>query len=548
MDTRQLHIVCSIPGDNVRYRLRDVVMRINLRLKLALVLLAVGALVVAGTALFAHWSFERGYVREVQARQMEQIQASVEALEREYVAADGWARVQRERRRWLRIVFAAGRSDGRIPHWARRFETDRDQSWPPRRYSSEYDGGERRGADASAASVSADGRRRPRRAGLPMRMMLLDAQRQVLIGDAQAAGLLTLTPVVVAARTVGFVGVAPGPELDELSDIRFVDAQRRQFVWIGAAFVVLCAVLAWPLSSALTARVREIAAGARELASGHYAARVHVTSNDELGRLARDFNDLAVALERIERSRREWVADISHELRTPLATMRAEVEALQDGVRPLSLQAVDALHLDVVRLGRLIDDLYDLSRSDLGALSYHKRSLDPCAVLRADVRGVEAEFEKTDIAVQVNAAVDVQVHADADRLSQLFRNLLANSARYTDTGGRLEIEVTREGRWVVFAFNDSAPGVPGEELPHLFERFHRVERSRSRDTGGAGLGYAICRNIALAHGGRISVDHSALGGLCVQVRLPLDLSGDVSGDFSADVSGDASRELPGEGP
>ena len=95
-------------------------MRINLRLKLALVLLSVGALVVAGTALFAHWSFERGYVREVQARQMEQIQATVEALAREYVAADGWSRVQRERRRWLRIVFAAGRSDGRVPRWARR--------------------------------------------------------------------------------------------------------------------------------------------------------------------------------------------------------------------------------------------------------------------------------------------------------------------------------------------------------------------------------------------------------------------------------------------
>ena len=519
-------------------------MRINLRLKLALVLLSVGALVVAGTALFAHWSFERGYVREVQARQMEQIQATVEALAREYVAADGWSRVQRERRRWLRIVFAAGRSDGRVPRWARRLESARDQSWPSRWRSAERDGRERRGEVASAASTSADGRRSPRRARLPMRMMLLDAQRQVLIGDAQAVESLTLRPVVVAARTVGFVGVLPGPELDELSDIRFVDAQRRQFVLIGAAFVVLCAILAWPLSSALTARVREIAAGARELASGHYAARVPVTSNDELGRLARDFNDLAVALERTERSRREWVADISHELRTPLATMRAEIEALQDGVRPLSSQAVDTLHLDVVRLGRLIDDLYDLSRSDLGALSYHKRGLDPCAVLRADVQGVEAEFEKRFIDVQVNAAVDVRVHADADRLSQLFRNVLTNSARYTDTGGRLEIEVTRQGSWAVFSFSDSAPGVPGDELAHLFERFHRVERSRSRDTGGAGLGLAICQNIALAHGGRISVGHSALGGLCVQLRLPLE----VSAEASVGASGEVFEEVPKEAP
>jgi two-component system sensor histidine kinase BaeS len=327
---------------------------------------------------------------------------------------------------------------------------------------------------------------------------------------------------VLKAATVGYLGVLPGPTLGELADVRFVDEQKRQFLLIAGAFVLFIAVLAFPLSSALTARVRAVAAGARELAAGNYEARVGVSSHDELGRLASDFNDLAAALQRTERGRREWVADISHELRTPLSTMRAEIEALQDGIRPLSAEAVDALHLDVMRLGRLVDDLYDLSRSDLGALSYNKQSLDPCAVLRADLQALSAQFDKRRIAVEMKAADGLQVHGDAGRLSQLFRNLLTNSLRYTDVDGRLTIDVVRKGNEVLFSFEDSAPGVPEADLQHLLQRFHRVERSRSRDTGGAGLGLAICASIAAAHGGRIDVRRGRLGGLGVQVSLPLD--------------------------
>ena len=500
-------------------------MRLTLRLKLALVLLLVSALVVTGTALFAQWSFERGYVRQVQAREMARVQSTVAALAEEYSSAGGWSRVQRERRRWIRILFPARGSGGRIPRWARRFEKTGDIRWPPppprreRRESSAQVP-----VDAERRRPSADERLRRRRprARLQMRMMLLDAQHEVLIGIADHASRLQLTPIVVEAATVGYLGVLPGPALNELADIRFVDEQKRRFLVIAAGFVLFAAVLAFPLSTALTARVRAIAAGARELAAGNFAARVGVSSHDELGRLATDFNDLAAALERTERSRREWVADISHELRTPLSTMRAELEALQDGVRALSAEAVDTLHLDVLRLGRLVDDLYDLSRSDLGALSYNKQSLDPCTVLRADLQALSPEFEKRHIAVELEAVEHLRVHADADRLSQLFRNLLTNSLRYTDPDGRLKIDVARQGDEVLVSFEDSAPGVPEADLPHLLKRFHRVERSRNRETGGAGLGLAICASIAVAHGGRIEVHGSSLGGLAAVVSLPLE--------------------------
>ena len=251
-----------------------------------------------------------------------------------------------------------------------------------------------------------------------------------------------------------------------------------------------------------------------------------------------------MVLERTERSRREWVADVSHELRTPLATVRAEVEALQDGVRPLSPQAVDSLHLDIIRLGRLVDDLYDLSRSDLGALSYHKESLDPSAVLRADLQALSSEFEKPRIAIELNADAGVRVHGDADRLAQLFRNILTNSLRYTDADGRLKVDVVRDCDWVIVSFEDSSPGVPAADLPHLLERFHRVERSRNRGTGGAGLGLTICESIAAAHGGRIEVRHGLLGGLGVQVWLPVNLPFTVKGPGQNKVSNNEGAEAP----
>jgi two-component system sensor histidine kinase BaeS len=515
-------------------------MRLSLRFKLALVLLLVSALVVAGTALFAQWSFERGYVRQLEARQLVQVQATVAALAEEFTAAAGWSRVQRERQRWLRILFAGRAPGARIPRWARRSKISGDLRWPPR-----VNRERRELREAGQRAAARRGDRLPRRARamrLQMRMMLLDADRELLIGDTDELARLQLTPIIVDSTSVGFLGVLPGPALHELADVRFVDEQKRRFLIIGIGFVLFAAVLAFPLSSALTARVRAIALGARELATGNYAARVEVSSHDELGRLASDFNDLAQALARTERSRREWVADISHELRTPLATMRAEVEALQDGVRPLSPQAVDSLHLDVMRLGRLVDDLYDLSRSDLGALSYHKRSLDPGEVLRADVQALSSEFAQRRISIELSVnAEDLHVHADADRLSQLFRNILTNSLRYTNVDGRLKIDVDRyrcdprnspddglgdalgdgHSGVVMLSFEDSAPGVPSADLPHLLERFHRVERSRNRNTGGAGLGLAICESIAVAHSGRIEVHQGLLGGLGVKVILPL---------------------------
>ena len=184
--------------------------------------------------------------------------------------------------------------------------------------------------------------------------------------------------------------------------------------------------------------------------------------------------------------------------------------------------ALSSLHAEIMRLNRLVDELYQLSLSDVGALTYHKTTTDAVALLEETVDSLAGEFDKVDIEVALDNRLGeaVFLHADPDRLSQLYLNLLSNSLKYTRPGGRLDITASQEPGRLLLDFNDTAPGVPEDALTHLFERFYRVDDSRNRATGGAGLGLAICRNIVEAHQGDIVAKASPLGGLWVRVELP----------------------------
>ena len=266
--------------------------------------------------------------------------------------------------------------------------------------------------------------------------------------------------------------------------------------------------------------LKRVAAGTHRLAAGDYGTRVAVTSRDELGRLAEDFNRLAQALERNEELRRRFMADVSHELRTPIAVLRAGMEAIEDGVRPLTRDSVAALHGEVTALAKLVEDLYQLALSDVGALAYRKEPVEVAEVLEQATEPYAARLAARGLSVQKQFASGLKVMADADRLGQAFRNLLENSARYTDAGGKVRVTARRNGTGVKIDFEDSSPGVPGDALPRLFERFYRVEGSRSRANGGAGLGLAIVRSVVEAHGGAIQASASSLGGLRVTIALP----------------------------
>jgi two-component system sensor histidine kinase BaeS len=269
--------------------------------------------------------------------------------------------------------------------------------------------------------------------------------------------------------------------------------------------------------------IQAMAAATHDIASGKYTTRFSFSSTDEIGQLARDFNAMALTLEKHEKERRQWVVDISHELRTPVAVLQGEIEALLDGIHNITPETICSLLAETIRLQRLVEDLYQISLSDLGTLSYRKENLDLVTVLRNSIESYRAEFDRKSIALKENISSNTKAigFADRERLRQLFINLLENSLRYTDAGGILEIRAEVSGDFITIEFQDSKPGVSAEDMERLFERFYRVEGSRNRSSGGAGLGLTISKKIVDAHEGIISAHSSPLGGLLILFSMPV---------------------------
>src|SRR5262245_44209131 len=352
------------------------------------------------------------------------------------------------------------------------------------------------------------------------RLALLDTERRTVVGNPDLGPEAATRPVLVDDRIVGWISRSPLRRISTAADLAFQQEQMRA-AWIIAGFALaLAALVAMVLARVFLQPLKRVAAATQRLAAGDYATRVEVASRDELGRLAEDFNRLAEALARNEELRRRFMADVSHELRTPIAVLRAGLEAIEDGVRPLTRESVASLQGEVAALGKLVEDLYQLALSDVGALSYRKERSDVADVLEQSLESFGARFSERSLSVQKQLSPGLMVMADADRLSQAFRNLLENAARYADPGGTVRVTARRSGAGVQIDFEDSAPGVPPEALPRLFERFYRVEGSRSRANGGAGLGLAIVRSVVEAHDGTIEAAASSLGGLRVTISLP----------------------------
>ena len=341
--------------------------------------------------------------------------------------------------------------------------------------------------------------------------MLFDGERKQLIGRPEAAARAVLKPIVVQAKTVGYLGYVPRPEVIESVERVYLQRQRVAFGTIAIGMLVAALVLGAGLAYWLTRRIRALTRGTHALIQGDYQVRLDVPGHDELAQLARDFNTLAATLAAAREARQQWIADIAHELRTPLSVLRAEIESLEDGVRPLDQDNVASLAHETARLARLVEDLHTLSLSDQGALSYHREPVDLADVLRDAVAIQRREADERGLAVTLEVEDDTLVLADETRLAQVFANLLQNSVRYTDAPGRIAIAVKREGDKAVVEWHDSAPGVAAPDLPRLTERLYRVEGSRSRAGGGSGLGLAIAKAIVEGHGGTLTATREPAG-------------------------------------
>ncbi|GFZ81658.1 two-component sensor histidine kinase [Pseudohongiella nitratireducens] len=362
--------------------------------------------------------------------------------------------------------------------------------------------------------------------GINFRLSLVDENRERIVGASSSTiPDATLRPIIVDDRIVAYVALLPFTQVST-DAARTFERQQRISTWIISILSILvAAVVAIILARTLMSPVRKIAGATRELAAGNFDQRIKVSSRDELGRLADDFNLLALSLKRNEQLRRNFMADVSHELRTPLSVLKGEMEAMEDGMRELSVDNIRALQSEVTSLNKLVNDLYDLSLADIGALTYRKHEINLKQLLEQVLSQYQHRVELAGLILLFEAGdADYTVLADPDRLKQLFINLLENAIRYTDVKGRILVTMKRESGDVVIQLEDSAPGVTDEQLQQLFDRMYRVESSRSRNNGGAGLGLAICRKIVEGHDGEISAGHSSLGGIYMRVALPATLS------------------------
>jgi two-component system sensor histidine kinase BaeS len=356
------------------------------------------------------------------------------------------------------------------------------------------------------------------------RVMLFDADGRTLINysrDPRDTQLAVRLPIRVNDVVVGHLGYVPRLSLVQSLESITAIQQSRRFGVIGIGMLAAVLLNAALIANWLSRRLNALGQGATALARGDYATRIPARGHDELARLAGDFNHLAEALEAAQRGRQQWIADIAHELRTPLTSLRAELEAVQDGVRPLTQSSIASVAQEVHRLTRLVEDLRLLSLSDLGALTYQKEPLQLAEVIEDVLATSRAAAAEAGLGVNVELDHSVMVVADGDRLAQVFTNLLQNTLRYSESPAKLAIRVGRDGNEARIDWEDSPPGVHDNDLERLTDRLFRVDGSRSSASGGSGLGLAIVQAIISAHGGRMQPSHSALGGLHWRIWLPL---------------------------
>lgn len=285
---------------------------------------------------------------------------------------------------------------------------------------------------------------------------------------------------------------------------------------------VVALILALVLANQVTKPVKVLTQSAERIAQGDLSQQVDVKGPPEVVTLGQTLNSMAESLQRSEKNRRALTADIAHELRTPLAVQQANLEALEDGVYPLSQESLKPLREQNELLIRLVEDLRTLSLADAGELELHKRSVDLLELTHLVGQSFEPALAKNAITLQVRSLGELpRVNADPDRIQQILHNLLQNALRYTPAGKSIEIELQSEGKEIRLDVRDHGDGIPPEALDLIFERFYRAESSREHASGSTGLGLAIARKIAEAHGGTLTVSNHPLGGAVFTLRLPL---------------------------
>lgn len=296
---------------------------------------------------------------------------------------------------------------------------------------------------------------------------------------------------------------------------------RSAFIAGGIAIAVAL-VIAIILTQQLNKPLQALTNAARKLEAGDLSQRVEVSGDDEIATLGHAFNQMAQSLEAAETRRKAMTADIAHELRTPLAVQRAHLEALLDGIYELNLENLAPIEEQNLLLSRIVEDLRILALADAGELTLDRSPINIADLLMGIVKRFQAPADEKKITINTKINKELpHIYADPLRLEQILHNLLSNALRHSPQEGKITITADRQDDLLKVQIHDSGPGIPEEALPHIFERFYKVDKARTRGDGGTGLGLSIARKLARAHGGDITASNHPQGGAIFTLHLPI---------------------------
>lgn len=506
--------------------------------KLFLILSSFSLALVSVLVVLMQWSIGNGMIDYVNAKEVQSLTPVTEKLIREYKKQHSWRSYEGQHRK-LKMLILQQQNGRLLEH--ERFEHNGPRRGPPphdmrRREPRNFD---LKSDNSKAASPKTkdylskghqhEGHRRgppgPPPNNLVVNHALLDAQSKVVAGHFNDNMLYSKTPLMLDNNIIGYFAIEKRQDLADGFELAFVEQQQHYLIIIAIFVMLMVVAVTFPLSQHIVLPIKMLTNGMHQLTKGHYKQQLLSTRKDEIGELIQYYDELSLTLAENDSARKRWLANISHELRTPVAILKGELEAMIDGVRPLSHSSLGSINEEVMQLQRLIEDLHQLTSADIGGMAYRKEKLSVLELLQSETDKHKSYLAAENITLLFDhkaVSEKLMIYADSTRIHQLFNNIFTNTLKYSQAKHvQLSAVYDSENRQVCIIIEDDGVGVNKEHLIHLFEHLYRAEQSRNRHLGGSGLGLSICAHIIKGHKGEIFASKSALGGLAIHMCLPI---------------------------
>jgi signal transduction histidine kinase len=327
---------------------------------------------------------------------------------------------------------------------------------------------------------------------------------------------ITNNNVIIGSVSISYYG----PYFLSDNDFKFIDSLNIILIIIGGFSLLLSIIIGFIMAKRISRPILKTVDAAKLISDGNYNVRIdEVTGTKEIEKLIQSINHLAETLETQEKLRKQLTEDVSHELRTPIAILQSHVEAMIEGVWEPSKERLESCNDEILRIGGLVSDLENLANNESDNLKLNKKNISLSEITNKAIRSFEAKIKNKNLHVEVSGNCS-DILADGDKINQVVMNLMSNAIKYTEEGGKIDIELSEANDNVIFNIKDNGIGIADEELPFIFERFYRTDKSRNRETGGSGIGLAIVKSIVEAHGGTVVAESKLDEGTSFEVTLP----------------------------